>query len=90
LVVLEAMSCGVPVVCTKNPPGPELVEHGVNGLLADPLVPDDFRNKIAYLLDHPDEAARLAENARLVVAERFSLDKCISSTERFYEECLSQ
>jgi glycosyltransferase involved in cell wall biosynthesis len=87
-VPLEAMSCGLPVVCTNYPPGPELVEDGVTGLLADPLSPNDFSNKIICLLDNPELANRLAANARRVVAERFSFERCMDETERFYEDCL--
>lgn len=36
-VTLEAMLCGVPVVTTTDSGGPtELVDHGVNGLIAEP------------------------------------------------------
>jgi len=90
LVVLEAMNCGLPVVCTNYPPGPEIVEDGVNGLLADPTSPKDFCEKITRLLEDPALARRLATNARQSIAERFSLDGCIEQTERFYEACLEQ
>ncbi|MGH9682783.1 MAG: glycosyltransferase family 4 protein [Candidatus Acidiferrales bacterium] len=89
LVVLEAMSCGLPIVCTSEPPGPEMVEDGVNGLLADPTSPHDFAEKIARLLDDPALAGRLAATAKRTVAERFSLDRCLDETEQFYRECLS-
>jgi glycosyltransferase involved in cell wall biosynthesis len=88
LVVLEAMKCGVPVVCTTYPPGPEIVEDGVNGLLADPTSPRDFSEKITRLLGDSALAHRLAVNARQTVIERFSLERCLDETERFYEKCL--
>jgi len=87
-VLVEAMSCGLPVVCTNYPPGPELVEDGVTGLLADPLSPNDFSKKIICLLDNAELANRLAANARRLVAERFSFQRCMQETERFYEDCL--
>jgi starch synthase len=90
LVVLEAMNCGTPVVCTTIPPGPEMVEDGVNGLLADPLFPEDFHNKIARILDDPVLANRLVTNARKTIAEKFSLETCLRATEEFYKECLRQ
>jgi len=90
LVVLEAMKCGVPVVCTAYPPGPEIVEDGVNGLLADPTSPRDFSEKITRLLDDSALAHRLVANARQTVTERFSLERCIDETERFYEQCLGR
>ncbi|MBZ5539507.1 MAG: glycosyltransferase family 4 protein [Acidobacteriia bacterium] len=88
LVVLEAMSCGLPVVFSKNPPGPEVIEDGITGLLADPNSPKDFSEKISRILDDPELARRLVENARRSLAERFSVGKCIEETERFYGECL--
>jgi len=88
-VAVEAMSCGLPIVCTNYPPGPELVEDGVTGLLADPLSPADFGEKIACLLDDPELAGRLATNARKMVAERFSFERCLQETERFYTACLA-
>jgi len=90
LVVLEAMSAGVPVVFTSNPPGPEMIENGVSGLLADPASPRDFAEKASAILDNPALAARLAMQARKRVAQRFSLERCLQATERFYEECLRQ
>jgi glycosyltransferase involved in cell wall biosynthesis len=90
LVVLEAMGCGVPVVCTNIPPGPEMVDDGVNGILADPNSAEDFRNGLARILDDPGLARELTENARRTLAERFSLDACLTETEEFYQECISQ
>lgn len=88
LVIIEAMSCGVPVVFTKTPPGPEIVEDGVTGLLADPFSSKDFSEKILRILDDSVLARRLAENARKLVVDRFSVEKCTEATERFYMECL--
>jgi glycosyltransferase involved in cell wall biosynthesis len=89
LVVLEAMNCGTPVVCTKLPPGPEIVEDGVNGMLADPASPEDFGFKIACILDDPSLANRLSSTAQRRVVERFSLQRCVEDTETFYRECLA-
>ena len=87
MAVLEAMSSGVPVVFTKRPPGPEMIEDGVTGLLAHPTSPKDLSAQIGRLLDDPDLAHRLADNARKVVAQRFSVEMCVTATERFYKEC---
>jgi glycosyltransferase involved in cell wall biosynthesis len=35
LVMIEAMSCGTPVVAFRNGSTPEIVDHGVSGFLAD-------------------------------------------------------
>jgi glycosyltransferase involved in cell wall biosynthesis len=90
LVVIEAMSCGTPVVFTRFPPGPEIIEDGVTGLLADPDSPKDFGEKIARILNDPQLSSRLGGAARRRVAEAFSVEKCVEATERFYEKCLAQ
>jgi glycosyltransferase involved in cell wall biosynthesis len=89
LVPLEAMICGLPVVCSNCPPGPEIVEDGVTGLLVDPTSATDISEKISRLLDDPLLAIRLADNARKGIAERFSVQQCVDATEQFYRECLA-
>lgn len=90
LVVLEAMAYGAPVVCMRCPPGPELVQDGVTGLLADSTSAEDFGEKIARVWDNRDLAMTLAKNARAGAAERFSFQKCLDQTEQFYAECLGR
>ncbi len=90
LVVLEAVSAGVPVVFTKHPPGPEMIEDGVSGLLADAASGHDFAEKVNRVLDDSALAASLAQQARKRVADRFSLERCLEATEQFYEQCLRE
>lgn len=88
MVVLEALSCGLPVVFTKYPPGPEIIEHGRTGLLGDPNNPKDFGAQISRILDNSALGKELASNGRKRVADCFSVEKCVAGTEKFYEDCL--
>jgi len=88
LVPLEAMSCGIPVVYTSESSGPEAIEDGVTGLLADPYSPDDVAEKTMRILSNQSLAKRLVENAYQSVNERFSLKRCIDETIAFYKSCL--
>jgi len=74
LTCTEAMGCGRPVVATSCASGPELVEDGVSGLLADPTNPIDLAEKINHLLDEPNYAARLGNNARQRVLDKFDIN----------------
>jgi glycosyltransferase involved in cell wall biosynthesis len=69
--VVEAMICGVPVVATAVNSVPEIVLAGKTGILARPGDPVSLARAIAYLLDHPAEAARMARAAAALVGERF-------------------
>jgi len=69
--IAEAMACGVPVVATAVNAVPDLVEPGVTGLLVPPARPEAMASAIAYLLDSPAEAARMATAARSRIGTRY-------------------
>jgi glycosyltransferase involved in cell wall biosynthesis len=69
--VVEAMTCGVPVVATAVNAVPEVVVPGRTGLLVPPGAPALLGRAIAYLLDHPAEGSRMSVAARNQLGERF-------------------
>ena len=70
-VVMEAMACGLPVVATAVGGIDEIVEHGVNGLLADPHDTRAVAAHLAALLGDERLRGRLGVAARRTVVERF-------------------
>lgn len=72
--VIEAMTCGIPVVANAVNSVPEIVLAGKTGLVARPKDPASLARGIAYLLDHPAEAARMAAAARLQIGTQFRSD----------------
>ena len=70
-VLVEALARGLPVVSTDVVGIPELVEHGVTGLLVPPDDPDALAAAIAKLVADPALAATLGRAGRARVAERF-------------------
>ena len=71
---LEAMAMGKALIVSKLRQYGDFIEDGWNGIYVPPEDPVALRNAIQYLLDHPEEARRLGENARRTVEERFTLD----------------
>jgi len=53
-VVLESMSCGVPVIATDIPGTREIVQKDVNGWLAEPRSAAALAGCIQYAVDHPE------------------------------------
>lgn len=80
--VLEAMSCGLPVIATRVGGIPEVVSHKENGILIEPANPDQLAAEIAELIDRPSLAEELGKNARQTASERYSI-KAVA--ERYYE-----
>jgi glycosyltransferase involved in cell wall biosynthesis len=71
VAIVEAMACGVPVVATAVNAVPDVVVPGRTGLLVPPRRPDLLAHAIDFLLDHPDEASRLADAATTWLGDRF-------------------
>jgi glycosyltransferase involved in cell wall biosynthesis len=69
--VVEAMTCGIPVVATAVNAVPDVVVPGRTGLLVRAGDPSSLARAIAYLLDHPEQGARMATTARAGLGGRF-------------------
>ena len=63
MMLLQAMSSGLPAVAARHGPLPEFLSGGA-GLLARPDDPADFAAKIAALLRDPGLAARASRQAQ--------------------------
>jgi len=72
--VIEAMTCGIPVVANAVNSVPEIVLAGKTGIVTRPKDPSSLARGIAYLLDHPHDAARMAAAARDHVGQQFNPD----------------
>ena len=72
LVIIEAMSCGVPCVSFDSPCGPRtIIKHGEDGLLVEYLNPTALADGICQLIANPDLCKMMGERARINV-KRFS------------------
>lgn len=85
LTCAEAMACGRPVVATSLASGPELIEDGDSGLLADPSDPNDLADKISAILDDPELGVNLGLAARERAENLFDLHKNLKLNLEYYE-----
>ena len=86
LSIVEAMAAGVPVVATASEGAREIIEDNETGRLVPIEESDAIAGTILDLLEHESERVRLAENARMAVSHRFSLERMVEQTERVYAE----
>ena len=65
LVILEAMACGVPVLCTTSTGGADFIQHRQNGLLIAPGSAEAIHQELDWALTHRDELFQIGQVARV-------------------------
>jgi colanic acid/amylovoran biosynthesis glycosyltransferase len=78
VALMEAMAAGAPVVASRLSGIPELVEHGVSGVLVEPGDDAALADAIRRLASDPDRAHQLSLGGRAMVGARFRLDRCVT------------
>jgi glycosyltransferase involved in cell wall biosynthesis len=71
LTVLEAMSCGLPVIATEHGGIPEAVRHGVEGLLVPEADEIALAEAMMDLMKDPDRAKAMGQAGRIRVTQCF-------------------
>jgi glycosyltransferase involved in cell wall biosynthesis len=86
--VLEAMSCGIPVIATRVGGVPEIISSGENGILIPPQDAVALADKVVALLQDKRYASQLAQRGRRTIVEKFSASRMAAETVRLYEAML--
>ena len=82
--LLEAMAAGSPVIAGAVGGIPDIVRHGVNGLLVTPGDPTSLAYAIARVLGDRAAAARLGREARETVARHYTIERTFERLDRVY------
>lgn len=86
--LLEAASSGRPIVASRAGGIPEVVQHGVNGLLVEPGNAGELIEAVSRLLGDPGLGARLGAAGRRLVEEKFSVAAMVKGNIAVYSEVL--
>ena len=76
LAVIEAMTIGMPIVAVATTELPTVIQNGVHGYVS--ANPDELAERMQFLIDNPDEARRMGNNARQLALSRFGLDRFVT------------
>jgi len=90
LAIVEAMAAGTAVVATDTAGAQEIMEEGSSGVLIPIGAISGMAEAIRRLLVDGQRREELADNARRLVHERFSLERMVDETEAVYTQVLSE
>jgi glycosyltransferase involved in cell wall biosynthesis len=83
--VLEAMSCGLPVIASNIPNINEIIKNEVNGFCEN-LEVENFAKRIIQLAEDKILYARISLNARSTIEQNFNIDKQLQELYKIYEK----
>ena len=81
-VMLEAMACGCAIVSTNTCMIPEVIKHGYNGFVSNDA--NELRAYLEMLLNNPQLAEKLGQNARKTIEDEYNLNKFITGWNKLF------
>ena len=86
--VVEAMAHGTPPIVSNVGGMPELVEHGVSGLVVPASDPRALANAIVDLFRHPAKRIEMGRQAKQRIHEVFNCRRSVRETIEMYEDLM--
>jgi glycosyltransferase involved in cell wall biosynthesis len=86
VVMLEALSCGTPVIATPVGGIPEVIQDFQNGILIPVNNPVKLADAIQYLLDNADIRTKLGQIGRETILKNYSIDVITKRLLGIYEK----
>lgn len=78
-VICEAMSCGIPVVCSDVCDNRKIVEHGINGYLFSPFSLEEIVTSLSLLFQSDTDYGMFSMNSRAIALNKFDKSTFILS-----------
>ena len=87
--ITEALSCGVPVVCTDVEGVQEIVRDNITGILVPPKDANKLADGIIRTLNDMETAKKMAEEGRRFVNDNFDVNKMVNDIDSLYNTLTS-
>jgi glycosyltransferase involved in cell wall biosynthesis len=88
--LLEAASCGLPIVAADVPGCRDIVRDGENGLLVPVKDAAKLANALKQLIENPELCHKMGIRGREIVIKYFAVENVVSQTMKLYKELLQQ
>lgn len=74
LVQPQAMACGLPIICTTNTGGEDIIRNGSNGFIITIRNVEALKERLLYLYENPDVCKAMGQSAKERVSKGFTWD----------------
>jgi len=89
LTIVEALSCGTPVVCSRLGAMQEIVLDGQTGLHFSPGAAEDLADKVVSVWDRPERIKEMGSAARQDYEQKYTAEKNYVQLMQIYHEAIS-
>ena len=83
MVVLEALSCGTPVITSPIGKIPNLIQNGINGVLLNDKSPKEIAASISFIRSYPMDRQQVARSVDAIGSDHF-----VRELERIFQRVL--
>ncbi|CBL46096.1 Glycosyl transferase, group 1 [gamma proteobacterium HdN1] len=89
MIVLEAMSMGIPVVAAKVGGLPDIITSDCDGILVEGHDAGRYASSVKALLEAPAQQGEIGKKAKATIEARYSVDAQGRACQQLYDEALS-
>ena len=89
MVQLQAMACGLPVICTKNSGGEEIISDGVDGYILPIRDLDELKRKMLFLYENKSVCFEMGRLAQKKIKNVFSWERYGKNVISTYQKLLN-
>ena len=90
MVQPQAMACGLPVICTTNTGGEDIVRNGKDGFVIPIRDTEKLKEKLIYLYEKPEICEQMSQSAKARVSGGFTWDDYGSKIIAEYKRILAR
>ncbi len=88
VVQLQAMACGLPVICTTNSGGSDIIDENENGYIINIRDIEKLKEKISYLYNNREIVKKFSENSYIKANKFLSWDNYGDKISLIYKDIL--
>ena len=90
MVISQAMACSLPVICSTNTGGEDIIRDGIDGFVIPIRDVKALKEKITYLYENPDICKAMGQSAKDRVTKGFTWDDYGDKMIKEYERILNE